>query len=108
MPGFNGTREDHTPSITADNWTLSGLTSGDNCKVTLFHWGGGLVATTQYTTRWARPTTAGVGAGTETGLSWAQFRAESQRYSRVAPADRSVSIRMVAVDRRQDRKAGGS
>lgn len=64
MPGYNGSRAEFTPSLTADNWTLSGLTAGDACKITQFHWGGGQVATVKYLSRWVRPTTAGVGAGT--------------------------------------------
>lgn len=64
MPGFNASQAQFTPSTTVDNWTLSGLTGGDNCKITQFHWGGGQVATIKYITRWVRPTTAGVGSGT--------------------------------------------
>ena len=64
MPAFTGNRNAHTPSLTADNYTLEGDVAGDYCKVRGVNWGGQLVASTAYFTWWARPTTAGVGAPT--------------------------------------------
>ncbi|MFQ5741988.1 MAG: hypothetical protein ACE5HV_00185 [Acidobacteriota bacterium] len=64
MPGYSGNVDAFTPSLTDDNYTLEGDTSGDLAKVRMVNWGGELVASTAYRTRWVRPTTAGVGAGT--------------------------------------------
>jgi hypothetical protein len=62
MPTFAGNQSNHTPSTSADNWTMDASTAGDIGRVISIGWGGNLTTSTGYETRWVRPTTAGVGA----------------------------------------------
>lgn len=74
MPTFTGGNGAFTPSTTNDNWTLDfnpGAT-GAFGKVVAIGWGGRLTSSTGYRTRWTRPTTAGVGAGTAITLAYHQ------------------------------------
>ncbi len=64
MPGFAGHIAAFTPATNDDNWTLEAEDAGDVAHVRSVSWGGELTASTAYRTRWVRPTTAGVGAGT--------------------------------------------
>ena len=64
MPAYDGAVAAFTPSLTDDNWTLDADTAGDVGKVIAIGWGGELTTSTAYRTRWVRPTTGGVGAGT--------------------------------------------
>ena len=60
MPAFSGYRADHTPSTTADNYTLDATGTGKTARVRWISWGGRGTTSTGYQTRWVRPTTAGV------------------------------------------------
>ena len=64
MPAYQAAVSTFTPSLTDDNWTLEGDTAGDYGEVVAIGWGGELTTSTGYRTRWVRPTTSGVGAGT--------------------------------------------
>ncbi len=62
MPTFSGANSGHTPSLTADNWTMDASSAGDVARIISIGWGGQLTTSTGYHTRWVRPTTGGVGA----------------------------------------------
>ena len=58
MATFTGGNGTHTPSASADNWTLDqGTTAGAVGKVKFIAWGGRGTTSTGYRTRWTRPTT---------------------------------------------------
>ena len=66
MSVYSALRSTITPSLTADNWTLSALTNGttttNSCRVVAVHWGGEVTTSTAMQTEVKRPTTASVGA----------------------------------------------
>jgi hypothetical protein len=64
MPAYTGGQSLATPSVTVSNWTLEAETAGDHGRVRQVSWGGEVTTSIAMNTRWVRPTTAGVGAGT--------------------------------------------
>ena len=69
MSMFSGGVQSITPSTVSDNWTLEADVAGDVASIRSFGWGGQLTTSTGFVTRWTRPSTAGVGAGTEIDVS---------------------------------------
>lgn len=62
MSAFTGSNSGHTPSTSVDNWTLDAGVAGEVGRILSISWGGELIVSTGYHTRWVRPLTAGVGA----------------------------------------------
>lgn len=62
MSSYNGNRSGFTPSLSVSIWTLDAPAAGDFAEVVAIGWGGELIVSTAYHTRWVRPLTAGVGA----------------------------------------------
>lgn len=68
MPTFSANRQSFTPAAwsvsSVPNWCLDAVAAGTFGKITIISWGGSLTTSTGYSTRWARPTTAGTGTKT--------------------------------------------
>ena len=76
MPTFNATRDSFTPAAfsvsSAPNWCLDAVGTGVFGKIIMIGWGGSLTTSTGYSTRWARPTTAGTGTKTAITIGYNQ------------------------------------
>lgn len=68
MPTFSSGNGAFTPSTTNDNWTIDSVGTGVFGKVIGIGWGGRLIASTGYRTRWTRPTTAGITKGAQLAI----------------------------------------
>jgi len=64
MPTFSGGNGAFTPSTTNDNWTVDSVGTGVFGKIIAIGWGGRLITSTGYRTRWVRPSAAGTGGKT--------------------------------------------
>jgi len=64
MAVFSGGMGAHTPSTSADNWTLTADAAGEMGRIKSIAWGGRGTTSTGYRTRWSRPTTNPTGAAT--------------------------------------------
>ena len=67
MPTMTSGNGAFTPSTSSDNWTWDTQTAGVFGKVVAIGWGGRETTSTNYRTRWTRPTT--VASGTFTALT---------------------------------------
>lgn len=67
MPSFSANQGAFTPSTAQDNWTLEADTAGDVGKIVSVGWGGRMVTSTGYRTRWTRPSGAGTSTFTAVG-----------------------------------------